>query len=102
MALPDDMMPGQPHMDDDMYIIDGMRGPLCEWCVDWWLDENCYWCGFYHYEAKFDDPADNRPHRPHAVERMAATIAEDAHVPRGASPEALWKTSEWLVSKWEP
>ena len=90
MALPADMMPGQPHMHDDMYIIDGMCGPLCEWYVDWWLDE------------KFDDPADNRPHRPHVVERMAAAIAEDPLVPRGASPEALWKISECLVSKWEP
>ena len=57
----------------------------------------CWWC-----EAKFSDPRDNRPHRPHAIDRMATAIANNRLLPRPVSPDVLWNISQYLVSKWEP
>ena len=101
-----------------MYEPDGVGGPLCMECLEWLRGENCYWCGCFHLwmhtpieigrplcwwcETKFHDPADNQPHRPHAIDRQVLELAECPYIPPGASDLILWKIAESLVSKWEP
>ena len=64
------------------------KRPLCEWCFDW----------------HNSDDTDNRPYRPHLVERTAHTLDVNRLLPRPADGKQLpfWNIAEYLVSMWDP
>ena len=93
---------------------------LCDWCDSPFEPLTCYWCRAFGHDVclpddlshplcvqctkKFDDKNDGRPHRPHAVERMAIAIVENRLHPSFETfpEEILWQISECLVSKLQP
>ena len=71
----------------DMCIVGRIGRPLCRWCYDW------------HHS----DYTDNRPYRPHLVERTAHTLDVKRLLPRPADGKQLpfWNIAEYLVSMWD-
>ena len=70
-------------------IAERIGHPLCGWCYDW----------------HNSDYTDNRPYRPHLVERTAHRL--DRLLPRTAGGTQMpfsveWNIAEYLVSMWEP
>ena len=102
----------------NMYYPTCYGGPLCDRCLIWATSEDCYWCGFFHWgmkrplrlgerlcwwcEAKYYDPADNRPHRPHAIDRKAVALQKHHLLPSSCPDDITWVVAEFLVSKWKP
>ena len=77
------------HRGRGMCIAGRIGRPLCRWCYDW------------HHS----DYTDNRPYRPHLVERTAHRL--DRLLPRTAGGTQMpfyvqWNIAEYLVSMWEP
>ena len=75
----------------DTCIAGRIGRPLCRWCYDW------------HHS----DYTDNRPYRPHLVERTAHTLEVRRLLPRPAGGTQMpfsvkWNIAEYLVSMWDP
>ena len=83
------------------------RRPLCDWCICWGRVTKCYWCGFFDWgmnrpreigkrlcwscEARYNDPDDNRPQRPHAIDRKAVALHKNHLLPSEVPDEIMWK-----------
>ena len=97
----------------NMYIPDGVGGPLCEWCLD---SQQCYWCGYWHpgmiNTSYIGGPlcewcigrrmCGHGPYRPHARDRAYDQILDAGLIQKLGEEIWLHIIFEYVHGEFEP